>query len=401
MGEGEPIMTEEIEPTAVSAEAEAASRFYVPELDGLRFIAFILVFLFHRGVNWIELRWWLGAEVTRSLRENGWVGVQLFFILSGYLITTLLLREEQKYGRVDLRAFWVRRILRIWPLYYLTVLITFIVIPTLNGHFIHTGAHTNLSRHFVPFLCFAGNWSMVFQGPVESDAQSILWSVCVEEQFYLIVPLLVAWLPSKARIPVVLALMAGSIGTRAYLARAEVTQLVIQYNTLAQFDTLLSGVLLAMILGPDPKRWELKNRVLGAVIQVAVLIAAAWVFRQGELGHVTATKRIWDFVAIWMVGSILVANLVLVPSPLRTILSAKCMVWMGRISYGLYMFHEVAFLIRDRVAWSIGWFPFQETLWPIFALAATTGMAWLSYEYMERRFLQLKRGWTRVPSRPV
>ena len=387
--------------TAVETDAEAGTRFYVPELDGLRFVAFLMVFLFHRGVNWLELRWWLGTGLTRCIRENGWLGVQLFFILSGYLITTLLLREERQYGRVDLRAFWVRRILRIWPLYYFTVFLTFLVIPTLNGHFIHTGAHTNLSRHFLPFLAFAGNWSMVFQGPVESDAQSILWSVCVEEQFYFIVPLLVAWLPRPARIPMVLALMAMSVGTRVYLARAEVPQLVIQYNTVAQFDTLLGGVLLAMVLGPDPRRWELRKRGLGLVIQAAALVAAGWVFSWSELAHGIASKRIWDFVAIWAAGVALVATLVLVPSPLRKLLALPRVVWMGRISYGLYMFHEVGFLVRDQLSWAMGWFPFQEILLPIFSLVATTGMAWLSYEYIEKRFLKLKKGWTRVASRPV
>src|SRR5262249_4470308 len=96
----------------------AGARIYFPELDGLRFIAFLMVFLFHGGLPEPMVDQAIGRTAARALRENGGYGVQLFFILSGYLITTLLLREEARYGRVALRAFWIRRILRIWPLYY-------------------------------------------------------------------------------------------------------------------------------------------------------------------------------------------------------------------------------------------------------------------------------------------
>src|SRR5689334_23118723 len=105
--------------------AKSGERVYFPELDGLRFIAFLMVFLFHGGLPERMVAQVIGRTAARALRENGGYGVQLFFILSGYLITTLLLREEARYGRVALRAFWIRRILRIWPLYYVLILIGF------------------------------------------------------------------------------------------------------------------------------------------------------------------------------------------------------------------------------------------------------------------------------------
>ena len=112
-------------PADTPAPGEPGERVYFPELDGLRFIAFVMVFLFHGGLPEAFVRQIIGRTAARALRENGGYGVQLFFILSGYLITTLLLREEARYGRVALCAFWVRRILRIWPLYYLVILIGF------------------------------------------------------------------------------------------------------------------------------------------------------------------------------------------------------------------------------------------------------------------------------------
>ncbi len=172
-----------------------------------------MVFLFHGGFPESIVRQVIGRAAARALRGNGGYGVQLFFILSGYLITTLLLREEARYGRIALRAFWVRRILRIWPLYYLVVAIGFFVLPGLDGQ-LGTPYHRELLRvHLWPFLVFAGNWSMALVRPAP-DWLSVLWSVCVEEQFYLVVPLFVAVVSPRFRVPLVAAMIAGSIAVR-------------------------------------------------------------------------------------------------------------------------------------------------------------------------------------------
>jgi peptidoglycan/LPS O-acetylase OafA/YrhL len=399
MPQPEPEPTTTADEPAPARPAGAPSRLYLPELDGLRFFAFAFVFLFHRGVPWHELAGLISKEATRCFQQNGWVGVQVFFILSGYLITTLLLREESVFGRVDLRAFWVRRALRIWPLYYLTVAVVFVVIPALDGALATSAGRAAAGKHLPAFLLFLGNWSMAIRGPVPYDAQSILWSVCVEEQFYLIVPLLVAFLPRRGRVPVVVALILGSVAVRGALARAEVNQLWIQYNTFAQFDTLLSGVLLALLLGTEPRasgagRWL-------AWLQWPLYAAAVWVFSRSNLGHGEAWRRTWDFVAIWLAGAGVVAVAVTVPGGLRAALAYPRLVWLGRISYGLYMYHEIAFWLRDRVSNWLGWFPNREILLSIFGFALTVGLAAASYSWFERPFLRLKRGWTRVPSRPV
>jgi peptidoglycan/LPS O-acetylase OafA/YrhL len=377
----------------------ADSRVYFPELDGLRFIAFALVFLFHQAVPWPQLSYLIGHAAMVSFQQNGWVGVQLFFILSGFLITTLLLREEATFGRIDLRAFWVRRVLRIWPLYYLTVAISFGLLPLLNGEFAATGAGTRLARQVPWFLAFLGNWSMIVLGPVASDAQSVLWSVCVEEQFYLAVPLVVACVAPRLRAPLVLGVMATAVIVRAYHSHAGSNQLWIQYNTFAQSDTLLSGVMLALLLGSDP-RGARAGRLL-RWLQWPLYALAVWLFSRSNLGHGPPWRRTWDFVAIWAVGAGLVAVAVTVPGWLRSALSTRRLVWLGKISYGLYMFHEIAFWLKDWFSHLVGWFPFDQMLLSVVSLAITVGLAAASYSRFERPFLRLKRVWTRVPSRPV
>lgn len=386
------------EPTAPSAPGESGERIYFPELDGLRFIAFLMVFLFHGGLPEGMVRRAIGRTAARALRENGGYGVQLFFILSGYLITTLLLREEARYGRVALRAFWIRRILRIWPLYYLLIVVGFLVLPGLDGQ-LGTTYHRELLRiHLLPFLGFMGNWSMALVRPAP-DWLSVLWSVCVEEQFYLVVPLFIAMVAPRFRRPLVLALIAGAIAVRGWYAHRWASQLLIVFNTFAQFDTLLSGVLLAMVLGWDRERPALTRCLRW--LQWPLYLAFGWIMTWPHLGHGTPGHRTFDFVWVWLCGVGIVMVAVWGEGWLRAALSYSRLVWLGKISYGLYMYHEVALWARDRLMGRLGWFPNKEELLSIGALALTIGLAAASYYGYERQFLRLKRAWTRVPSRPV
>ncbi len=135
-------------------------------------------------------------------------------------------------------------------------------------------------------------------------------------------------------------------------------------------------------------------------LQWPIYVGALWVFSRSSLGHGEAWRRTWDFVAIWGVGVGIIAVAVVVPGGLRAALSHPRLVWLGRISYGLYMYHEIGFWLRDRFGRLVGWFPFQDQILPLIALGLTVALAALSYERFERPFLRLKRGWTRVPSRP-
>jgi peptidoglycan/LPS O-acetylase OafA/YrhL len=392
-------------------DAATADRVYFPELDGLRFIAFLLVFGFHGGFGWLPEVVTLatlplfmlaqllgpglagrvadiGPAVGRALVGNGWVGVQLFFILSGYLITTLLLREEARFGRVDLKAFWVRRALRIWPLYYLIVGVTFFLLPALDGR-LRTTEHAEMVRRHLPwFLAFLGNWSMIVRGPMGDDAITVLWSVCAEEQFYVVCPLIVALVGRRWRLGVVGLGMAAAVATRAWVASRGFHPLAISYNTVAHLDTMLSGVALAIVLDrhpPGPRAVRAAGYWGWAVLAASVVL-----MNRSELAHTTRWRQTWDYVAIWATGLGIVAYPMIRPGRAKRWLSARWMVWLGRISYGLYMYHEIAF-------WAVG----RSGLRSVGALGLTVALAGASYYGVERPFLRLKRAWTRVPSRPV
>jgi peptidoglycan/LPS O-acetylase OafA/YrhL len=394
----QPAAVQELTPASPESP-ESGERVYFPELDGMRFIAFLFVYLFHQGVPWHLLARLVGVTVTRRLQENGGYGVQLFFILSGYLITTLLLREEVRYGRIALRAFWVRRILRIWPLYYVIVLIGFFILPPFEPSFSAQGYLSMLRIHLVPFTLFLGNWSMVLISPIPSDRLSVLWSVCVEEQFYLIVPLLIALVVPRYRRTLVGLLLVSSIAVRWVIASRSGSQAAIVYNTFAQFDTLCSGVLLALFMG-----WNRDRPLLARWLQWLqwpLYAVTIWLFSQQNLGQGSVGHRTWDFVLVWMCGVGLVVVAIWGHGPLRAALAYSRMVWLGKISYGLYMYHEIAIWLRERTMYKVGWFPNREELFTIGTFALVIAMAALSYYAYERRFLIWKRAWTRVPSRPV
>jgi len=401
-------------PREVTIPAEPGERDYFPELDGLRFVAFALVYLFHQGVpqwnSWVRsalgLVWTAdraafepGRELGYRIQANGWIGVQLFFVLSGFLITTLLLREERRYGRIDLRSFWVRRILRIWPLYYLVLFLAIIVLPWAEGMLGHEGTLAFLRRQGVAFLAFLGNWSMGLMGPPPNDATSVLWSVCVEEQFYILCPLLLAFVPRRARVPLLVVLMIGAVGLRYRLAQRQPDSLLFSYSTLTHVDSLLGGVLLAFLILHPGARHRLER--FAGFLTWPVLLAFAWILTRPDLARGDVMRATWDYVAIWLATAGLIAVLVVRRRGwIHATLGYSRIVWLGKISYGLYMYHEIALWLGHRGFARMGWFPNKEILQTIACFALTVGLAAASYTLFERPFLALKRAWTRVPSRP-
>ena len=176
-------------------KAHTTRRFYQPELDGLRFYAFLGVFALHTLPSekgfYSRLHLpipWLWAAFAKS----GGAGVDLFFALSAFLITSLLLKERQETGRISLRRFYVRRILRIWPLYFLMIALGIVLS--------HSIADQDLPWYYVAgYLLFVGNWVHAIFGAPNSVC-SPLWTVSIEEQFYLIWPALMRMLTQRGMI---------------------------------------------------------------------------------------------------------------------------------------------------------------------------------------------------------
>jgi len=360
------------------AGVSSSSRFYIPQLDGLRFFAFLGVFLSHFGANepsaaagvrWYHAAWWGHSTVI-----GGGFGVVLFFVLSSYLITTLLVRELDTRGRIDVPAFWMRRVLRIWPLYF--------------GYLFACAALGGLGvGTVVAFAFFAGNWAAVWG--VNPGFAGLLWTVSVEEQFYLTWPLIMAALPRRLLRPAAIGLVVVAIAVRYALFVNGTSVAHVWLNTFVHLDAIGIGALVA--LSPTVRLTPVARGALGVASAVA-LIAASGVIWFELMEHPTvyvraggaAAAALTFFVVVFACGGLLLAALAG-----SAWLSRPWLVYLGRISYGLYVFHGVAVWLV--AAW---WWPWGLPA----AFVSTLVAAAVSYRFLELPFLRLKSRFTHVSS---
>jgi peptidoglycan/LPS O-acetylase OafA/YrhL len=366
-------------------------RFYHPELDALRFFAFLVVFFHHALPADASLYTAAGfpAELARWLllgKHAGAYGVDLFFALSAYLITELLIREYHRRGSIDIWAFYVRRALRIWPLYFAFLAITILIVP-----FLFPADDFNW-KYALMFTLFVGNWACVWWG-VPFSVASPLWSVSIEEQFYLAWPILIFFFGIKRLPQIAVVMLVIAFAMRIVLATARVGDPAVWCNTFARLDPIALGALLAYGLGGRAPNLNTASRIaLGAGGLLLWLVTSRYFSLYGFSSLIT-------YPAIGL-GSVMLLIAALRPeanSFLRSPLSL--LVYLGRISYGLYVFHLLALAIMSQqlfvpvIGLQLG---FASRL--IIAFFLTVVLAAISYRWLERPFLRLKPRFTHVAS---
>jgi peptidoglycan/LPS O-acetylase OafA/YrhL len=382
-------------PAAPTSPETAPARFYRPELDGLRFCAFLAVYVQHTigfgvGGSHRHLPNWLG-DLLGAMGLAGTFGVDLFFVLSSYLITELLLRERQARGVLDVKAFYVRRILRIWPLYFFFVFVAYaltFVVPSEELTW----------RHVLGYLFFAGNW-VYFLMPVTTVAGP-LWSVSLEEQFYLIWPWVIRG--SSARR---LALYAGGLMLFAMAARLAMgivhpDEDWVSKNSFTRVDGIAVGALLAVSLRGAVPQWGTALRATLLAGCVAVLLAVAYGFGLFDL-PVGLPQLIlgWPLAALACGGVLL--SVLGDSGPFTALLRSRPIVYLGRISFGLYVYHELMLKIAADLFPLYNSSSSQMLAYWVFGLGSTIPIAAASYRWLELPFLRLKRRrYTVVESRP-
>lgn len=360
-------------------------RYYVPALDGLRFFAFLLVFFHHAAPNVLpdsnapqDWQYWWHALVM-----GGAFGVPIFFALSGYLLTTLLQKELKETGRIDIRAFYMRRVLRIWPLYFLVVLIDGIGYPL----FTHTPIHP---EHLLGLVTFTANFQLLSPRSTLSMPLMILWSVCIEEQFYLVWPWLNAKLsPLSIRLSAWLMALAA-IGFRTGAAGAGWWWSGAWFHTLGHLDAIGFGALAAMELGTF-KLKPLERSLLTAGMFATVVVIGGMAPISGINGPIPLLPALL-YTAVAAAAAIGVWALASSPKRYEGILALPTFAYLGRISYGLYALHTLVIAVlafNQKLSWIV-----------VMAvqLAATILIASLVYFGFEKPFLNLKARFQAIPS---
>ena len=372
-------------------------RYYRPELDVLRFLAFLIVFIVHR-MDFLPIdpaqHFWL-----YNLCLLGDFGVPVFFLLSAFLITELLMRENDRVGTIHPKAFYMRRILRIWPLYF-AVFYGLVLL----GHFVRY-AGPREPGSWMAFTFFAGNWYICKHGWIPSYPVNPLWSISVEEQFYIAIPLIALYGRRLGLKIISLVLIAVSYGAVILYARDVPHGFSSQWtNSFVEFQFFSAGVLLSLLLKGRVPKWHPGLRLLGLGAAIGCWLIASVTFGvQADTPHSTMAQAPvgWALVlagTVLLFLSLLGAQERYLPAPI---------VYLGRISYGLYLFHELVYYLIFHT-WKAWLASLSEMLhvasWrgglgTALAFCLTVLMAHLSYRFYERPFLQLKRRFTFVPSR--
>ena len=338
----------------------------------MRFLAFLAVFGHH-----VLPRTGAHSTLLKTASDAMAFGLSLFFVLSAYLITLLLVRERDQTGSIHLVPFYTRRMLRIWPLYLLGIGIG-IVRALLHG------VLQQQKTWFIAALLLSGN--LIYPGAI---LMSHLWSISIEEQFYLFFPSACRNFGRRGMLLFALLLICLANGSLIHFGRVHADLDVrVWFSSFVQFEMFAAGILLAVAESHLPRWSRLGSGIaLGGALLLWFLTAGA--FHLKTIGAVaqSATSLCTGYALVAVACCLLIVAVQGLPSP-------EPLVYSGRISYGLYVFHIPAIaLITSHVpaAW----------MGAVLSLGVAYGLASLSYRYYEMPFLLLKRRFELIPTRAV
>jgi peptidoglycan/LPS O-acetylase OafA/YrhL len=371
------------------------TRNHVAQIDGLRGIAILLVVVYHYAMSHRSFDDRHPALLLQ-MSQVGWMGVDLFFVLSGFLITGILL--ETKNQPHYFRNFLVRRFLRIWPLYYLTLLLFMVVLPLVLGKVPDElrGMHDNQ----IWFWLYGANWLFASQGGFEGTSGGYFWSLAVEEQFYLVWPLVVYWLSPRRLGQVCVGMLVMSLVLRLAALAYGMSGSAVYVMTFTHLDSLAVGTAIAVAIR-SPGIGERLARYAIPTIVVAVVAISIARFQDGDFLYGSRGMAAWGLsaVALFFGGCVLLTLRTQTPgNAVASVLSSGFLVATGRYSYALYLVHVPVLRVVEKV--TLG--PGQAVTggWPYDLLVAgyclvAFALAWLlsaaSWLLFEQHVLKLKK----------
>ncbi|GAB4045382.1 acyltransferase family protein [Spirosoma litoris] len=356
-------------------------KIFFPNLDGVRAIAATLVVMSH-----IELHKPLyGIErfETVNFLDLGKIGVCIFFVLSGFLITYLLLEERKSFHKINYRDFYTRRVLRIWPLYFIVLLIGYFIYPKFDNP---TGFW--LSVFFLPNVAFILKMLPAVIDPV--------WSIGVEEQFYIFQPHLLRIKKMRALFYVVAAFIVALVLIRAGLNYFKnvgaISPVWWEFLFKSRFDSMLLGALLALLFF-DRSSSQLNMGFLQRILfQKSTQIIALVSMVSYVLAIIFFSLPVYyEFISL--LSGVIIINICSTESSVIS-LQAKPFLQLGKVSYGIYLLHK--FPVMLALYLTAEYLPRFNKLTDnlfiyLFVPALTFILASLSYNYIESYFLKLKK----------
>lgn len=364
-----------IQVIAPAAGAVRSKPGYSPALDGLRALAVIAVIAYHLGYGWAP---------------GGLLGVTVFFVLSGYLITSLLVSEHQRNGRIAFGSFWMRRARRLLPAVILVIVVTVILCMIFNRALL-----TKMKPDIIPSLFFFNNWWQIFHDVSYFEALGApsplqhFWSLGIEEQFYLVWPLLVGGILLLSRSHKVLRSVALGLAVVSIIAMALLYEpggdpSRVYYGTDTRAFSLLIGAWLAFVFPARRLRGEGKHGLSANLRQVIGIIGiVALVVMIAFMVLVNAFSPFMYYGGILIVSvctGLVIMALVNPESILARIFSFAPLVYIGKISYGIYLWHYPLLLLMNDFNATEGTHPFLYFLQMLLIVAVSM----VSYHFVEQ-----------------
>jgi peptidoglycan/LPS O-acetylase OafA/YrhL len=369
---------------------------HIPALDGLRGCAILAVLLLH-FTSALAAPAGAPARAIKQVFSLGWTGVDLFFVLSGFLITGILADARATPHRY--RTFYVRRALRILPLYYGFVLLLFIVPPLIGAR-----AYTTSFADQLPYWLYLQNVWPMSSGALDFAAH--LWSLAIEEQFYLVWPLVIFTLSRTAALRVCAFCLAGALAYRVVCVFTVDDLRAVYFHTFGRIDGLALGGAIALIARGGGGVARLRRMAPAVLAVSAAVLAAAPLHPSGFNPGGAYMVSVGYSALAFLFGAVLVLALDGGWPMLSRLLSARALRFFGRYSYGLYVLHvplvglaRLAGVSPDAFA-GTGWELPGLLAYVTLMFAASIVVALGSWNLYEKPFLRLKSRFAYHPPAP-
>ena len=363
---------------------KSIDKLYFPELDGLRFLAFLLVFVHH-------------SSLFSKLRTNGWIGVDLFFVLSSFLFTKLLIAEYYKTNTISFKKFYLRRIFRIWPIYFLFIGFSFTLYLLSKGQITN-----NIGIRIFGLFAFSDNIMTAIYGWNPMPFIAHLWTIAYEEQFYVFVPIIIFLLirsSFKTKVIFITSIYILFSGIRLALIANNVTSTVLYVLPITHFESIIMGMVIGFG-GYDFLLEKIKPLIIGLIgILFFALLYLPYLVDTSD-GNITSY---WDLLHYSLIGisTSLVIFSVSNSKLLKKIFSKSLFVFLGKRSYGLYVYHSLGIAVGSYLIAHSSILPSNSLVSFIYSFSFTVIVSIISYKFIETPFLKLKKKFEVIKSRPI
>ena len=362
------------------------SKLYFPQLDSIRGISFITIFLFHT-LRITYDNFFLG-DFVKYLFNNLPLAIDVFFILSSFLLTYLALNEYKQRGNFSFRNYFTRRVLRIWPLYYFILILAFLVFPFI-AHLFHFNISLPPPLFYILYIANFYTINHVF-------FLQFLWTISVEEQFYLLWGISLRYLHNNLN-KIIFSLFLVSITFTLY---AEFSGIKYYFNTLTYLFDFGSGALAALLIFKNnliTKRFSILSKA-GTFIFYCYLpfhFLFFYILNKNSTGIANNLFGLLSrYLFIIYIAFFIIEQMINI-SRIKIFEKNKFLIFTGKISYGLYCFHGITITVINLLAQS---FKIDIRNWVMVLIYFSINyfIATISYFYLELPFLKLKAKWRRI-----